>query len=249
VLERLAAVAEPLDAQERSCTIGLDTAGPPDAEAIVAAWRRLGGPAAAARPGAADSGTPSPREGDALLLVDVQRDFLPGGALAVPGGERVLAPLARGVAAFVARALPVFASRDWHPADHCSFAAAGGPWPPHCIAGTDGAAFAPGLALPPDAVIVSKATTRERDAYSAFAGTGLAELLRARGIRRLFVGGLATDYCVRQTVLDARALDLEVCLLGDAVAAVDVQPGDGERALGAMRAAGASVVASGALSA
>jgi nicotinamidase/pyrazinamidase len=186
----------------------------------------------------------SPRPGDALVVVDLQRDFLPGGALAVPGGDRVIEPINRCVDAFAQRGLPVFATRDWHPPDHCSFAAAGGPWPPHCVAGSAGAAFAPGLQLPPGTQIVSKATTVARDAYSAFADTTLAERLHELGVRRLFVGGLATDYCVRQTVLDARALGFDVVVVGDAIAAVDVQPGDGARALAAMRDAGALAAAS-----
>jgi nicotinamidase/pyrazinamidase len=181
----------------------------------------------------------SPRRGDACVVVDVQRDFLPGGALAVSAGDRVIAPLNRCLAEFARRGLPVFATRDWHPPDHCSFAAAGGPWPPHCIAGSTGAEFAPGLHLPPGAEIVSKATTAADDAYSDFAGTALAARLRELGVARLFVGGLATDYCVRQTVLDARALGFDVVVVGDAIAAVDVHPGDGARAMAEMRDAGA----------
>lgn len=177
--------------------------------------------------------------GDALVIVDVQRDFLPGGALGVPGGDAVVPVLNRYIARFAACGLPIVCTRDWHPPGHCSFHAHGGPWPPHCVAGTDGAAFAPGLELPADAQRVSKATTAEADAYSGFERTGLADWLHARGARRLFVGGLATDYCVGATVRDGLAAGFAVFVLADAIRAVDVQPGDGERAIAAMRAAGA----------
>jgi nicotinamidase/pyrazinamidase len=128
------------------------------------------------------------------------------------------------------RGLPVFATRDWHPANHCSFRERGGPWPPHCIARTAGAEFAPGLALPPGAVIVSKATAPNQDAYSGFEGTDLDSRLRAREVRRVFVGGLATDYCVLNTVRDALKNGYEVIVLADAIRAVNVQPDDGRKA-------------------
>ena len=183
----------------------------------------------------------APGPGDALLLVDVQHDFLPGGALGVPQGDRVLAPLNRCLAAFTRQGLPVFATCDWHPATHCSFGERGGPWPPHCVADSTGAAFPRTLALPGSATIVSKGTEAAQEAYSGFAGTDLAERLKAAGVRRLFVGGLATDYCVKSTVLDARALGFDVVVLRDAIAAVNVQPADGEQALGAMAQAGAGI--------
>jgi len=176
---------------------------------------------------------------DALILVDVQNDFLPGGALAVPDGDAVVGPLNRWIERFEQAGAPVFATRDWHPADHCSFKPQGGPWPPHCIAGTPGAAFAAGLRLPAGCQVVAKATRAERDAYSGFDGTGLAPELARRGVRRVWLGGLATDYCVRATALDAIANGFEVHVIVPAVRAVEVQPGDGERALEAMRAAGA----------
>lgn len=182
---------------------------------------------------------------DALVIVDVQRDFLPGGSLAVRDGDEVVGPLNASIACFVARRLPVLASRDWHPSDHCSFRDAGGPWPPHCVARTPGAAFAPGLRLPPGVFIVDKGTARDRDDYSAFGRTDLRARLRDSRVLRLFVGGLATDYCVRATVLDALAHGYRVVVLRDAVAAVDVQPGDGETALRRMREAGAMLAASG----
>lgn len=177
--------------------------------------------------------------GDALIIVDVQNDFLPGGRLAVPAGDAVLAPLNVCIRRFAAARLPVVASRDWHPADHCSFKARGGPWPPHCVAGTLGAAFAAGLALPHEAWIVSKAMTEEADAYSAFAGTGLDARLRDAAVGRLVVGGLATDYCVLNTVLDALRLGYAVVVLEDAIRAANVAPGDGDAALARMRSAGA----------
>lgn len=183
------------------------------------------------------------RAGDALVVVDVQVDFLPGGSLAVPRGDEVVPVLNRWLAAAAARGLPVFATRDWHPPEHCSFRARGGPWPPHCVAGSAGAAFAPGLRLPPGATVVSKATTPDRDAYSGFEGTDLDARLRAAGARRLLVGGLATDYCVVETIRDARRLGYEVLLLADAVRAVEVRPGDGARALEALRRAGAGTAA------
>jgi len=181
----------------------------------------------------------TPRRGDALIIVDVQRDFLPGGSLAVPHGDVVVPPINRCIDALARRGLPIFATRDWHPPAHCSFREQGGPWPPHCVAGSPGAAFADGLHLNEDVGIVSKATSPERDAYSAFAGTDLSQRLTAVGALRLFVGGLATDYCVLLTVTDALAAGFRVVVLRDAVAAVDVQPGDGERAIAQMRELGA----------
>lgn len=177
--------------------------------------------------------------GDALVVVDLQRDFLPGGALAVPDGDAVVAPLNRYLALFHAAGLPSFASRCWHPPEHCSFQAQGGEWPEHCVAGSEGAGFAAGLELPAEIGIISKATSAERDAYSAFQETPLADRLRELGAQRLLVGGLATDYCVRCTVLDGLELGFEVLLLGDAIRAVERRPGDGERAVREMLDAGA----------
>jgi nicotinamidase-related amidase len=179
------------------------------------------------------------RSGDALIAVDVQIDFLPGGQLGVPQGDAVVPALNRYLAAFAARALPVFATRDWHPPNHCSFRAQGGIWPPHCVAATHGAEFASGLALPEAAVVISKAATAEADSYSGFGGTELAARLRAAGVKRLFIGGLATDYCVLNTVKDALAQGFAVLLLADAIRAVDVKPGDGARAQAEMQQLGA----------
>ena len=179
--------------------------------------------------------------GDALLIVDPQVDFLPGGSLGVPQGDAVLAPINRLIDLYRTHGLPVYVSRDWHPALHCSFADQGGPWPVHCVAGSNGARFAPGLQLD-DAIVVSKATTVDVDAYSAFNGTGLADTLRERGIRRLVVCGLATDYCVLNTVLDGLAAGFEVLLATEAIRAVNVNADDGDRALVRMLDGGAMPV-------
>lgn len=176
---------------------------------------------------------------DALLIVDVQRDFLPGGSLAVPDGDAVVPVLNRYIALARSRNLPVFASRDWHPKNHCSFRSRGGIWPEHCVAGTPGAAFAENLELPPDAVVIDKATHEDADAYSAFQGTNLAAQLRERGVRRVLVGGLATDYCVLNTVRDALREGFKVVLLKDAIRAVNVNAGDGARAEREMQESGA----------
>jgi nicotinamidase-related amidase len=180
--------------------------------------------------------------GDALIAVDVQNDFLPGGSLAVPQGDAIVPALNRYLAAFAARALPVFATRDWHPAKHCSFKEQGGIWPPHCVAATRGAEFARGLALPQSAVLISKAATPEADAYSGFGGTDLGARLRAGGSTRLYVGGLATDYCVLNTVRDALAEGFAVLVLEDAIRAVDLNAGDGARALAEMQRLGARAI-------
>ena len=179
---------------------------------------------------------------DALLLVDVQNDFCPGGALAVADGDAVVPALNAWIAAARQGGARVFASRDWHPPDHLSFAERGGIWPLHCVQDTPGAAFHPDLELPDDAVVVTKADQSEREAYSAFDSGELADELLAAGIERLWVGGLATDYCVKASVLDATELPgLEVRVITNAIRAVDAAPGDGEAALEAMRKAGATL--------
>ncbi len=179
--------------------------------------------------------------GDALIIVDVQQDFLPGGALGVRGGDLVIAPPNHYAKEFERRGLPIFATRDWHPPDHCSFRDRGGMWPAHCIAGTSGAALSPRLLLPPGTHIISKGTLSGSEAYSGFQGTDLAARLSERGCRRLFIGGLATDYCVRATALDALKAGFDVVVLGDAIRSVDARPGDGARALATMMAEGARV--------
>lgn len=184
----------------------------------------------------------------ALLLVDVQNDFCPGGALPVPSGDRVIPVLNAVTEQFAEVGLAVFASRDWHPPDTTHFKAHGGPWPVHCVAGTPGAEFHPGLRLPPDAIVVSKGQDKKDDGYSAFEGTTgdgrtLAEHLRERGVTQLYVGGLATDYCVRASVLDARKAGFDVTLFADGVAGITEDTT--RRALDEMRAAGASITSSG----
>lgn len=180
------------------------------------------------------------QSGDALVIVDVQLDFLPGGRLAVPHGDEVVAVLNGYIAVFRQAGLPIVATRDWHPPDHCSFQAQGGPWPSHCVAGSQGAGFATLLELPCEAIIVSKATLPDKDAYSGFEGTELDALLRKAGVARLFVGGLATDYCVLNTVRDALKHGYRTVLLLDAIRAVDVHAGNGERAITEMLQGGAS---------
>jgi len=171
----------------------------------------------------------------------VQRDFFPGGSLAVLGADRIVPMLNRYVRLAARRGTPIFLTRDWHPSRHRSFAERGGPWPSHCVAGTSGAQFADGLEIPPGSVVISKGTDPDRDAYSGFDGTDLDPRLRALGIARLFVGGVATDYCVLNTVRDARSKGYGVTLLADAIRAVDVRPGDGERALAEMADRGAQI--------
>ncbi len=181
---------------------------------------------------------PTTQSNWAFLIVDPQVDFCPGGALAVPGGDGIF-PAVNEVAE---RAPLVVASRDWHPLHHVSFTERGGPWPPHCMEGTEGAEFHPTLDRKPIAHVFSKGRDPDRDAYSAFDGTGLAAWLHEHGVESLVVGGLATDYCVRASVLDALGAGFLVSVLKDGVGAVDVQPGDGERALEEMRERGAQVL-------
>lgn len=182
------------------------------------------------------------RPGDALVVVDVQNDFLPGGSLAVPGGDEVVPVLNRWLAEFERAGLPIFATRDWHPVGHRSFREQGGPWPVHCVAESAGAHFAPGLALPAQTVVVSKDTHVDQDTYSAFGGGDLDARLKSIDARRLFIGGLATDYCVLHTVKDALARGYAVVLLADAIRAVDVRPDDGRKAVAEMARLGAAVV-------
>ena len=176
---------------------------------------------------------------DALLIVDVQNDFLQDGSLAVAGAEAIIPVLNRYINLFTSLSLPVFASRDWHPVHHCSFFNSGGDWPVHCVAGTLGADFSSLLNLPQELFVISKATDEKKDAYSAFDGTNLANLLIQHRVERLFIGGLATDYCVLHTVQDALKHGFAVILLVDAVCAVNVAAGDGERAINTMLSAGA----------
>jgi nicotinamidase/pyrazinamidase len=182
---------------------------------------------------------------DALVVVDVQNDFCPGGALGVSEGDRVVPVLNRYIQRFRELKAPIYATRDWHPPVTKHFQAYGGVWPPHCIQGTRGAEFHPALEFPPEAIVVSKGMDPEQDAYSCFQaqdadGRDFAVNVGERGIQRFFIGGLATDYCVKATALDALREGFQVIVLQDAIAAVDLQPGDGARALEEIRAAGAA---------
>lgn len=180
--------------------------------------------------------------GDVLLVTDIQNDFLPGGSLGVAGGDEVVPVLNCYIDIFLKEGLPVFATRDWHPAHHSSFRERGGPWPPHCVQGTPGAEFSPALKLPPSAVIISKATDPDQDAYSSFLRTDLNSRLQEAGIRRIFIGGLTTEYCILNSTRDALKSGYEVFVLADAIRAVNVQPGDGERAVEEMKALGAKMI-------
>ena len=183
----------------------------------------------------------------ALLVVDVQNDFCAGGALAVPRGDRVVDPINRLLAGYAAAGAAIFASRDWHPTGSSHFIDQGGQWPVHCVADTPGAAFHPRLRFPDATAVVSKGQAPDSDGYSAFDGTlpageTLEAALVERNVTHLTVCGLATDYCVRASVLDARTRGLAVSVVRDAIAAVNLQAGDGAAALAAMQAAGAELV-------
>ena len=175
----------------------------------------------------------------ALIVVDVQNDFCPGGALPVPGGGKVVPVLNRYIRKFIDAGLPVYLTRDWHPGDHLSFKPQGGIWPMHCVQETEGGRFHPELSIPSTAVVISKGTDPGKEAYSGFQGTDLTHQLKQRQVGRLFVGGLATDYCVKGTVLDAIREGFEVVFLSDASMGVDVNAGDSERAVEEMLRAGA----------
>jgi nicotinamidase/pyrazinamidase len=182
---------------------------------------------------------------DALVIVDVQNDFCPGGALAVAGGDEVVPRLNAYIDKFERAGLPIFATRDWHPKKTIHFKAYGGEWPPHCIQGTEGAELRSDLRLAPSAVLVTTGTSPDEDSYSGFdgrdeRGVALVELLKRAGVKRIFVGGLATDYCVKHTVLDGLKHGFEVVWLEDASRGVDVAPGDSARAARAMLSRGAT---------
>lgn len=180
-------------------------------------------------------------QGDALIVVDVQNDFLPGGALAVKDGDAVIPVINECIGVFTAKTLPIFATADWHPTDHCSFLENGGTWPKHCVANSPGAQFAKDLELPHDATIVHKGTDVDKEAYSGFQGTDLTGQLHEQGVKRVLVGGLATDYCVLNTVMDALNEGFDVVLFTQAVRAVDLNAGDGDRAVASMLKRGAQV--------
>ena len=185
---------------------------------------------------------------DALILVDVQNDFCPGGALPVKDGDQVVPVLNRYIDQFRRARLPILATRDWHPEKTTHFKSGGGPWPSHCIQGSKGAQFHPDLKLPADVLIVSAGMGADEDGYSGFLGIDdrgvkLVDLLRERGIERIFVGGLATDYCVKHTVLDGLKEGFKVVLLTDSTRGVNLKPGDSDRAIAEMLQAGAKLAA------
>ncbi|HOP32164.1 MAG TPA: bifunctional nicotinamidase/pyrazinamidase [Candidatus Hydrothermia bacterium] len=171
------------------------------------------------------------RNKDTLVIVDVQKDFCPGGALEVPQGDEIIPILNKYIEIFASHAAPIVVTRDWHPENHSSFKDYGGVWPRHCVRDTEGAAFHAGLNLPKDTIVVSKATEPEKDAYSGFDGTNLEKALKGQGITRIFVGGLATDYCVKATVLDALRLGFCTFVLLDAIKGVNIVADDSERAI------------------
>lgn len=180
-------------------------------------------------------------ETDALILVDVQRDFCRGGALPVPEGDQVVPVLNQWLEV---PGLLKIATRDWHPIEHCSFTRNGGTWPDHCVQHTEGAELHPDLNRQAVDMILDKGADAGKEEYSDFEGPGLLEVLRSRGIRRLWIGGLATEYCVKATVLDGRKLAFEVFVISDAIRGIEVNPGDCEAALREMAATGAVPVES-----
>lgn len=185
----------------------------------------------------------------ALIVVDVQNDFCPDGALGVESGDEIIPVLNRYIDKFRAAGLPVIATRDWHPVKTTHFKEYGGVWPAHCIQDTRGAAFHADLHLPDEVILVSKGMGADEDSYSAFhgkddSGTPLSKLLRGFGVERIFVGGLATDYCVKYTALEGMKEGFTVVVLGDAIRGVNLQPDDSEKALVAVRDAGAAKLGS-----
>lgn len=179
----------------------------------------------------------------ALIIVDVQNDFCPGGTLAVAHGDEVVAPLNKLIDEFLAQGAPVYKTRDWHPPTTKHFTKYGGTWPIHCVQNTKGAEFHPELKDDPRIQIISKGLG-DTDCYSGFDETDLAEQLRRQGVKEVLIGGLATDYCVKNTVLDAVKEGFQVKALEDAMRPVELNPGDGETAIEEMRAAGAEVITS-----
>jgi nicotinamidase/pyrazinamidase len=176
----------------------------------------------------------------ALLIIDFQNDFCPGGALAVEEGDRIAEPIKRLAPEFDY----VFATRDWHPPDHASFKTEGGPWPVHCVQGTPGAELHPSMSDVDVEEVVSVGVGRDDEGYSGFEKSNLAELLRERNVDGVAVCGLATDYCVRASTIDACREGFDTTVVSDAIRAVEVEPGDGERAIEGMEAAGAKLASS-----
>jgi nicotinamidase/pyrazinamidase len=178
----------------------------------------------------------------ALIVVDVQNDFCPGGSLAVAQGDKVVAPLNKLMNEFLDRGEPVYKTRDWHPEKTKHFAIYGGTWPIHCVQNTRGAEFHSDLLDDPRITVISKGFDERADGYSGFDGTQLAQLLRDEEVKEIWVGGLATDYCVKQTVIDGVHNGFKVKALADAMRAVNVNPADGKKAIDEMKAAGAEIV-------
>jgi nicotinamidase/pyrazinamidase len=188
-----------------------------------------------------------PDEKAALIVVDVQKDFCPGGALPAPGGNDIIEALNRHLGEARDREIPVYASRDWHPPVTNHFKQYGGEWPPHCVQDSAGARFHPDLKLPADAIVISKGDDPAKPGYSAFdghtsSGKTLLRDLRERNVTTLYVAGIATDYCVKATALDALQAGIEVRVLKDAITGIDVRRGDVDRALGEMSEGGATLV-------
>jgi nicotinamidase/pyrazinamidase len=176
----------------------------------------------------------------ALLVIDFQNDFTSGGALEVLGGDEIAEPNKRLAPQFD----HVFATRDWHPPDHASFETEGGPWPVHCVQETHGAELHPAMQDIPVEALVDVGAEREDEGYSGFEKSKLENLLRDRGVDEVAVVGLATDYCVRASTIDACKLGFDTTVIADAIRAVDVNPGDGDRALEEMKEAGAKLATS-----
>ena len=185
------------------------------------------------------SAVPQPDRGSVLLLVHLQNDFCPGGALAVSEGDQIIPLINQYIGLFRSKGLPIIATRDWHPPNHCSFTEQGGVWPVHCVQGSRGAQFHADLHIPNGSLIISGATNPQKEAYSSFDGTSLNDHLEDMGAKTLFITGLATDYCVKQTALDACKLGYQVLILEDAIRGVNLKPDDSANALQDMLAAGA----------
>jgi nicotinamidase/pyrazinamidase len=180
----------------------------------------------------------------ALIVVDVQRDFCPGGALPVAGGDRIIPRINDLIRMFESAGLPIFFTRDWHPKDHVSFKASGGAWPEHCVQDTPGATLHPSLEIPADAEVLDKGTLRGEEAYSGFHGTDLARKLRRLRVKRVYVAGLATDYCVKNTVLDAADQGFQTYVVTDCVKGVNLMRGDSATAMRDMASHGARLTTS-----
>ncbi|MDR1992643.1 MAG: isochorismatase family protein [Nitrososphaerota archaeon] len=180
-------------------------------------------------------------ETDALIITDIQNDFLPNGTLPIPNSQEII-PIINGyIKRFEAAQAHIITSRDWHPPNHTSFIPQTGPWPPHCVQNTFGAKFSPNLKLPPNTLINSKATKPDHEVYSAFEDTNLSSELYKRGVKRIFILGLATDYCVLDTTLDACELGFETIVLIDAIRGINAEPGDVEHAMTTMHNSGADL--------